>query len=284
MSTAVPSKRLVRPNTLSSGQGLLTWLLSLLQSSVGNKLLIAVTGLGLSLFVLVHMAGNLAIFAGRHAINEYAEFLKSKPALLWSARLGLLTFFLIHLVLALRLRRRSAQARPVGYAFHQNMQANIATRTMVWSGLVILVFTLFHLAHYTLGWVAQTIPVGPNDFQRVNLLDLREHEISPGIWQGFRAEDVHLHGAHQRHDVYAMTYYGFHNPLLALLYLLAQFFLLLHLWHGFGSMFQSVGLNWPRTQNAVTWLGRAFALVVAGGNIVIVISVWSNLIPPPYPY
>src|SRR5579884_3332256 len=135
MSTAVPSKRLLRPNTPTPGHGLGGWLSRRLQTSVGNKYLVALTGIVLSLFVLVHMAGNLAVFGGRHALNEYAAFLKSKPALLWFARLVLLAMFLIHLILALRLRFRSSQARPVAYSYHENIQASAAARTMVLSGV-----------------------------------------------------------------------------------------------------------------------------------------------------
>jgi succinate dehydrogenase / fumarate reductase cytochrome b subunit len=258
MSTAVPSKRRVRPNSPAAGEELRPWLWRRLRSSVANKFFVALTGLGLSLFVLVHMAGNLSYFRGRDAINTYAAFLKSQGPLLWAARIGLLLLFVLHIALALRLRYRSRQARPIGYAAKENTQASFAARTMVLSGLVIFVFVLFHLAHYTFGVVKE---VQPEPGRWVNYLDLKDKD--------------------RRHDVYAMMYYGFHDPLIAILYILAQLFLLLHLWHGIRSLFQSLGLNAPRTQHAVTLFSMLFALVVALGNIFIVTGVWVEMMPAP---
>jgi succinate dehydrogenase / fumarate reductase, cytochrome b subunit len=162
----------------------------------------------------------------------------------------------------LRLRYRSGQARPIGYAYRENIQASFAARTMVLTGIVVLVFTLFHLAHYTFGGVTQA-EVLPGKW--VNYLDLHERPEDP----------------HSRHDVYAMTYYGFHNPLVASLYIVAQLFLLLHLWHGIASVFQTLGLNTPRMQRLITALSMAFALCVAVGNIFIVVAVWVDMIPAP---
>lgn len=253
-----PTKHDYRGNTLPGGKGLLDWALPFLRSTVGSKYLVALTGAGLTAFVIVHLVGNLAVFRGREALNEYAHFLKNNPFLLWSARLGLLTIFVLHIALSVRLKLRAKQARPIPYAHEDTIQASLASRTMLWTGLAILVFALFHIAHYTLGLV-QTV-----DYRGTptNLLALRDPAT------GY-------------HDVYAMTWYGFHNPVLSILYIVAQLFLILHLSHGVSSVFQTLGLNAPRVQPALRILSWAVALFVGGGNILIVVAVWFSLIPPP---
>src|SRR5262245_27910864 len=100
MSTAIVTKRQRRPN--DAGQPLSKWLLPALTSTVGSKFLVALTGLALTGFVYAHMSGNLLLFAGQQKLNDYAQFLKDRGALLWAARLGLLVTFVLHLTLALR--------------------------------------------------------------------------------------------------------------------------------------------------------------------------------------
>jgi succinate dehydrogenase / fumarate reductase cytochrome b subunit len=113
--------------------------LTLWQSSLGKKYVMAVTGLGLFLFVIIHMLGNMQIFLGQDKLNGYAELLKSNPLVLWGARIGLLTIVTVHIVSALQLARLNRQARPVGYAVGKPVASTFAQRTI--------------LAHYTLGLV-----------------------------------------------------------------------------------------------------------------------------------
>jgi succinate dehydrogenase / fumarate reductase cytochrome b subunit len=269
MSSLVPSKRERPTNALPSGKGLLDWLKPIFASSVGGKFLTALTGLALTGFVIVHMLGNLQIFLGPDAINEYAKKLKDLGALLWVARIGLLAVFLLHIALSLRLQWRSKAARPVPYSFKNTVQATIASRTMVLSGLVIFLFVVFHIAHYTLG-VVQTVGEGPeyatntvwytNGYPRdINLPELKDEK--------------------GRHDVYRMMILGFSNPGLAILYIVAQLVLMLHLSHGVASTFQTLGLNTPRLNTTWRCLGWTIALVVGIGNIAIVLAVWTGLLP-----
>lgn len=260
MSITLPSKRQHTTNSTPSGTGLWAWLARMLRTSVGLKYLVAVSGLVLTTFVIAHLVGNLNIFAGRHAINEYAYMLKRTPPILWAARLSLLAFFVLHVVVSLRLKYLAAQARPTRYAYEQTVQASLASRTMWLTGLVILAFLLFHLAHYTLGWVSGVhLPNG----QVQNFMELHD-PVDPKL-----------------HDVYAMTYYGFQNPLLSVLYIVAQVLLIMHLSHGVPSMFQTVGFNSPRAQGAIRLLGWGVALFVGLGNILIVVAVWTGMIPHP---
>lgn len=268
MSTAVPSKRRVRPNTPPPGRGFVGWLVPMLDTSVGNKILVALTGLGLTLFVIVHMAGNLGVFRGREAYNDYAAFLKGHTGLLWTARVGLLLTFLLHIFLSLRLRWKSARARPIPYSYRQIIQATFTSRTMVISGAFIFLFTVFHIAHYTLGLVEGTqVETMKGVWNNVNYLDLRVDPKDPA----------------SHPDVYAMTYVGFHDASIVGIYIVAMVILIVHLGHGVGSTLQSLGLNTPRTQPLVRALSWAVALLVGLGNIIIVLAVWYDQVPPP-PY
>jgi succinate dehydrogenase / fumarate reductase, cytochrome b subunit len=257
-STAVSSKRARRANWPPPGRGLLAWTTGVLGSSVGMKILVALTGLALTGFVIAHLAGNLAIFKGRAALNNYAAFLKDQGPLLWAARLGLLVVFALHIWLTIRLRQRAVAARPIPYSYHQSIQASPAARYMIVTGLVIFLFTVFHIAHYTLGSVTSAqVSAG----QYVNYLDLRDE--------------------HGHQDVYRMTWYGFHDSAVAVLYIVAQLALILHLSHGVGSTLQTLGLNTPRTQPVIRAVSWGVALLVGLGNILIVVAVWSSLIAPP---
>ena len=265
MSSTVPSKRERPTNSLPSGKGLLDWLLPVFASTVGGKFLVALTGLALTGFVIVHMAGNLQIFLGAEAINEYAKKLKDLGPLLWIARIGLLVVFVIHIWLALRLKIRSREARPIGYAHEQTVQASFASRSMVLSGLLILAFTLFHIAHYTLGAVQ---PVPAEVVKDGTPAQVETKEVSM----------LELRDAKGRHDVYRMMILGFTNPLIAILYIVAQLVLMLHLSHGVASLFQTLGLNSPRTQATFRYLGWAVTLLVGGGNIAMVVAVWAGMV------
>ena len=162
--------------------------------------------------------------------------------MLWAARGGLLAIFVLHIWLAARLKFRNWAARPTRYAYEDTVQATWASRTMIWSGLVILAFVIFHLLHYTFGLAFATAPNG------TNFLDLHEslNQASP-------------HDPAQRHDVYAMTVYGFRNVPVAIAYIIAQLFLGLHLSHGVSSSFQSMGWNAPRWWRLIHGIGLAIA-------------------------
>jgi succinate dehydrogenase cytochrome b subunit len=245
------------PRPAIPGASAAAWVDTYLASSVGQKVLIALTGAGLVVFVIGHLIGNLKLFQGREAINHYADFLKHDLGLLlWFARIGLLTIFIIHVALAIRLKQKALAARPIGYVNQRSAQSSPAAITMIWTGVVILVFVLFHLAHYTFAWVHDA--VGP-DGRTVNYLELKD--------------------AKGRHDVYAMMISGFSTWWIAVLYLVAMGFLFVHLSHGIASMFQTLGLLNRRFTPTV----KAFGVVLAGllflGNAAIVLAVWGGYRP-----
>jgi len=229
---------------------------AVLNSSVGSKVLVALTGLGLVGFLIAHMIGNLKLFQGPEAINHYAYFLKHDiGALLWIARAGLLGIFVLHLSLAIRLKLRSVAARPVPYQFPGSVQAGVASRTMIWTGIIILLFTLFHLAHFTFGYVSgvSVTNISTGEVEYRNYLELKD--------------------AKGRHNVYEMMVAGFKQPVLALLYIACQVVLFFHLRHGIPSTFQTLGLKNARFRGAIDVLGLAIALTILIGNCAIVLAV-----------
>jgi succinate dehydrogenase / fumarate reductase cytochrome b subunit len=233
-------------------------LLRPLRSSVGAKFVMALTGIGLLLFVVAHMMGNLFIYLGPDAINSYAHALKSNPELLWPARTGLLTIFVIHLVMGIRLNRQNQGARDIPYVYEDTVQATWASRHMLLTGLVLLAFILFHLAHFTFGIV--TSYKDPVTGEVTNYLDLRDTKDP------------------ERADVYRMVVAGFRSLPVTLAYLVAQFFLWLHLWHGGSSWFQSLGINHPAYNPLIRAFGPVLATIILVGNCSIPLAVLSGVI------
>lgn len=243
-----------------------SFLQALLESSVGGKILVGLTGLGLVGFVIAHLVGNLKLFAGPESINRYAYFLKHDlGVLIWVARAGLLAVFVLHLAVAVRLQLRARAARPVGYSFPGSVQAGAASRTMLMTGVVVLLFVLFHLAHYTFGLVKETNVVGPDGgVVRSNYLNLT-YRLADGT---------------EVHDVYSMTVAGFRDGAIVALYLFAQLVLFVHLRHGVPSLFQTLGVKNARFAGPIDILGFAVAVAILAGNGAIVLAVWFGLVPP----
>jgi succinate dehydrogenase / fumarate reductase cytochrome b subunit len=183
-------------------------------SSLGKKYIMALSGFVLFLFVVGHLAGNLQIFLGPEAINRYGHFLQTNPELIWPARIGLLLMVGLHIWAAIKLTIENRAARPIPYAQYEVVVATYASRTMFMSGVIILVFIIYHLLHFTV------------QVQQINLTG-----------QSF----VEFHDPQQRHDIYRMMVLGFSNIWVSGFYLLGMALLCLHLSHGVSSMFQSLG-------------------------------------------
>ncbi|HXG91371.1 MAG TPA: succinate dehydrogenase cytochrome b subunit [Blastocatellia bacterium] len=221
------------------------------RSSLGKKYIMAITGLALFLFVIAHMAGNLQIFAGRDAINSYAHFLKSKPGLLWSARIGLLILVIAHIVTAIQLVAENREARPVAYEKGRPTAASFASRTMFISGLVIFAFVIYHLMHFTFG---VTNP---------EFLTLKDSTNT--------ADPL-------RHDVYGMMVQGFSNPWVSAFYIISMGLLCLHLSHGVSSMFQSLGIRNKSNLRAIHRAARIAAVIIFVGNCSIPIAILAGAV------
>lgn len=223
------------------------------QSSLGKKYVMALTGVALFAFAVTHLIGNLQVFGPPDLINAYAHFLKSKPALVWSARLGLLVCVALHIAAAISLTAGSKAARPVGYAGGEAYAASTRSRYMLVSGLVILAFVVYHLAHFT-----ALLPGvnGTGDFHKLT---------------------ADLHGEAVP-DVYAMMILGFQVWWVALFYLIAQGLLFMHLGHGLSAMFQSLGFRdhvwWPR----IELFAKLASIALFAGYAVIPISIYMRMV------
>ena len=216
------------------------------QTSVGNKVVVALTGLGLVGFVVFHMLGNLQIFEGQSALNTYAAFLRDMPILLWTARIGLLSVLITHILLAIQLSLRNRRARPIAYAAHTYRRASIASRTMAVSGVVLLFFIVFHLLHLTAG-----------------IIDPMSSE--------------HLDGEGHR-DVYGKIVHAFQNPLIVMLYVAGQLGLGLHLSHAVSSSLQTLGLEHAAFNLLFKAAAPTVALLVVLGNTAIILAIYLGIV------
>jgi len=192
----------------SAGDSLSGSIIRFFLSSVGSKVVMALTGLGLGLFLLGHVAGNLLAFLGRDVFNQYAATLKGNAILLWGARTALLIAFPLHIFAAIRSVMLNRAARPVPYAHENQSPSTEGGKSMMLSGALVGVYFIYHLAHFT--WRI----TGP---QPTAL-----------------AADGGL-------DAYSMMVMGFRQPLIALIYLVAMVLLSGHLSHGIYSIFQHLG-------------------------------------------
>lgn len=206
-----------------------------LRSSVGTKFLMAASGVLLLGFVIAHMLGNLQIFLGAEALDTYAQKIQDLGALLWVARLGLLTLLIVHVISAVKLTRQNAAARPVPYAVHRPFQSTYASRTMLMSGVIVLAFVIYHLLHFTFGSV-----------------DAESYKLAHS------GEGLHVH---------AMVVHAFRQPLVAISYMIANALLALHIAHGVGSLFQSMGWNNARRRCCTALIGRSVGALIFVGNV-----------------
>jgi succinate dehydrogenase / fumarate reductase, cytochrome b subunit len=181
----------------------MSWVKKFWASTVGKKVVMAVTGIGLVVFVLAHMVGNLQMFLGADVMNRYAAFLKSTGELLWVMRTALLAAAVLHIIAALQLTRINRQARPDGYARHEPQVSTLASRTMRVGGVVLAAFIVFHILHFTTG---------------------------------------DLHPAFSHTGVYGNVILGFRVWWVSAFYIVAMAFLGLHLFHGAWSGLRTLGV------------------------------------------
>jgi succinate dehydrogenase / fumarate reductase cytochrome b subunit len=213
----------------------------------------AITGIGLLLYVLAHMIGNLKMFqgayeGGEYAIDLYGEALRSlggdlvpHESILWLFRIGLFLAFVIHIGASAALTKRNWDARGTSRyeAQRHYAAANYASRTMRWGGIIILLFLLYHLADLTFGWA------------------------NPDFVYG---------------NVYDNVIASLTRPPVAILYLVAQVALAFHIFHGAWSLFQSLGFVNPRYNVWRRYFAIAFAIAIFVGNTAIVLGVWTGAV------
>lgn len=221
---------------LIDGLGL-RWFFRLLSSSIGQKFVMAITGLLLCGFLVVHLEGNLLLFVSAEKYNAYAHFLHSQEELLMVAETGLFLLFFAHLYLAFATAWGNSQSRLDQYAMKQSKQprGNLATNPSAWmfgSGAVILGFVILHLIDMKFQARGSAIPY------------LDEHDPNAP---------------------YANAVAVLSNPISRVIYTLGVIVLGFHLSHGVSSAFQSLGLNHPKYTPLIKWIGRIFAVAIVVG-------------------
>lgn len=214
---------------------------ALFGTSIGKKVIMAVTGVVLIGFVIGHLVGNLQIFGPPEKINHYAHFLQGLGGGLWAIRGFLLLMLVLHVWSAVVLTLENRSARPTGYQANNTIQASYASRTMRWSGFIVLAFLLFHLAHFT----------------------LRVTHPEYNTWM------TELHDGTVVRDVYRMMVEGFSVWWVSAFYILSIGLLSLHLSHGLSSLFQSLGLRTETWGGFLDKLSVLFAWVYFLGNAAI---------------
>jgi succinate dehydrogenase / fumarate reductase, cytochrome b subunit len=210
-------------------------------STIGKKVVMGATGIVLFGFVVAHMVGNLQLYMGPEALNTYSEFLHTvgHGMGLWVARGVLVAAVGLHIWAATSLTLASLKARPVGYRETERRESTYASRTMRWSGPILLLFIVYHLLHFTTGTVHQSFVPG---------------------------------------DVYHNVVAGFRVWPVSAVYIVAMVALGFHLWHGVWSMLQSLGLSHPRWNAFRRAFATVFTVVVIAGNISFPIAVLAGLV------
>ena len=209
------------------------------EASAGKKVVMAATGVVLFGFVIIHLLGNLQVYAGPGALDAYGRKLREFPPVLWGARLVLLGCVVAHITAAFQLWRLKHAARPQPYVKKVPTVSSYASRTMYWSGPILLCFIIYHLLHFTTGTVL------------------------PGYVEG---------------AVHANLVRGFQNPYASAFYIVAMAMLCLHLYHGVWSLFQTLGFAHPRYSPRLKSVAAVTAIGIAAGNISIPVSVLLGVI------
>jgi succinate dehydrogenase / fumarate reductase cytochrome b subunit len=210
------------------------------ESSVGKKVILAVTGLIWVAYLITHVLANLLVFQGPSKINAYSAFLHGTGGALWVARLVLITALVLHVIAAVQLAARSKEARPVGYVAGREPQVStVASRTIHWGGAVILIFLVYHILHFTVG------------------------TAHPSFVEG---------------DPYHNVASGFRNPIVVGVYLAAMAAVGLHLYHGMWSSGRSLGMSPPSPHPLRRTLALVLAVVIWFGFTVIPIAVYAGMV------
>jgi succinate dehydrogenase / fumarate reductase cytochrome b subunit len=207
----------------------------------GKKAIMALTGIILVGFVIVHLLGNLQAFAGADKFNAYAHTLKTMAPVLWAARLTLLTAVCLHIWAAFSLWRLKAEARPIGYAKKKSIDSSYASRTMYWSGPILLLFIVYHLMQFTIG-------TGGTRFVE--------------------------------EEPYDNLVAGFEVPAIAVFYILSMACLCLHLFHGIWSMLQTLGIHHPKYTPLLRFVAKVIAIALFLGFSSIPLAVMLGRIQP----
>ena len=216
-------------------------------SSIGKKILMAVTGIALFAFVVGHLMGNLQMFGEPYLINSYAHFLQGLGPILWAIRGGLLAVVLVHLVVAILLTKENMAARPDKYVCRKSVKSGFADNYMGVLGSLLAIYLVFHVLHFTI---------------RILIYPEYSALVTP---EGYR-------------DVYSMVLYSFQVPWVSAFYIFMMVVLGFHLWHGIPSFFQTLGIRHKYLTPVSNYGGKLLSVVIALGYMSIPVAVLLGLI------
>ncbi len=214
-------------------------------SIVGKKILMAGTGSFLLFFIVVHLIGNSSIFIGPDGINAYTKQLQSLPAFVWLFRLILFALFTFHVFLGIQLYLQNSASKPVKYAIKKSLKATFASKNMIWTGIAIAAFLIYHLLHFTFRLTAaEPLAVDPLG----------------------------------RPDVYSMVLSGMKDMPSAIIYTLGLIALLLHIFHGIQSLFQSTGMSCEKMQPGIIRASRTAAVIIFIAYLSIPVIIFAGIL------
>lgn len=217
--------------------------MQLFKSAVGRKVLMAISGQLMVLFVIVHLLGNSSIFAGANGINAYAEHLHSLGPLVWAFRAVMIALVLTHIIFGIQLSIENSAATPAAYAVKKRLRASFSSETMIWTGLLIAAFVIYHILHFT-------ARVTPDTAATAAIVD-----------------------AQGRFNVFNMVTTSFSLTPIALIYVAAMIAVFLHLKHGIQSFFQTMGWNNDKTLPVIGKAGKGVAVVLLLGYAAIPLAI-----------
>ncbi len=223
------------------------------KSSIGKKFVVALTGIILVLYLAGHMIGNLLVFGGREPFNEYAEFLHhvAHGGGIWIARAVLLVALVLHVAATIALVRQNKAAR-TGYEFNNTIQASKSSRVMIWTGLTILAFVIYHLLHFT---------------------------IHAGNTYGTYVDPAHFAATgKERPDAWKMVIDGFSVWYVSAFYILAMTLLCSHLGHGVASIFQTLGFNSKKARPLLEKISWGYGVIIWLGFVAVPVAVLAHLV------
>lgn len=222
----------------------MSWFTSAMSSSLGRKLLMALTGFFLIIFLIVHLAGNLQLLMSDkgEAFNQYAHFMTTN-SLVKITSFILYAAFIVHIIWSIILYRQNSSARPIGYAKHKPLARSWSSRNMGILGTIIFIFLVIHLKNF---W----------------------YEMH---WGGIQTAKYE---AGEFKDLYAVSVAAFTQWWYTLFYVVAMVFLAFHLYHGFKSMFQTFGINHPKYNPLINFLGTAYAILIPAAFAAIPIIIY----------
>lgn len=218
-----------------------------MRGHIAKKITMAITGLIMLLYLIAHLIGNLLIFKGPSGINSYAMTLREFGLLLWIIRIIMLTAFLLHLTFAIQVTLENKKARPLSYKFKKHIRSTFASRNMIWTGVIIGLYLIYHLLNFTFPVISPTLSAKRN-------LDI-----------------------FQRPDIFSMVFMNFKKTGVSFIYATGLTALAFHLSHGIQSLFQTLGLNNEHTLPVMVKAAIVVSIILLIGFLSIPTSISTGL-------